>query len=169
MATGHWLNVHCLVNIWIGKCSAVCTILRQKCKSGLMNTAALSCFCTFVNMLELLSCLGFVSVSSFYACVVPHLLKKNSSTHQFTLNWIHSSASPPLSSCVEPAVFSPPLFGCVFLAAHKHLQLGLLDVLVIISHGTKRCPKENKKQNDAVNDVVKAWLTRWMYMSARWR
>lgn len=57
MATGHWLNVHCLVNVWIGKCSTVCTLFRQKCKCGLMDTVAL-CFSE--------SCFAVLRISSHF-------------------------------------------------------------------------------------------------------
>lgn len=81
----------------------------------------------------------------FVIYVVPHLLE-NSSIH-IELNPQLCFASVEICrSCVEPAVFSPPQLRRVFLAAHKHLQLRFLDVLVVISHGAKRRPKKKKSR-----------------------
>lgn len=86
--------------------------------------------------------------------MVPHLLE-NSSIH-IELNPQLCFASVEICrSCVEPAVFSPPQLRRVFLAAHKHLQLRFLDVLVVISHGAKRRPKKKTNTKKAfVNNLI---------------
>lgn len=139
MATGHWLNVRCLVNIWIGKRSNVCALSRQK--SGLTNTAALcwirfsesrfflfrasrrifdrlclSLHCISVNMLELYSCFGAPCLSSFGLFFFFLNIRGATFLRKFiNSHWTQSTARLSLAFCWNFVVKRPVC--CVFSCA----------------------------------------------------